>query len=36
MYNNRIDFTLALAVIEFFARIGSIASIILLLLLFQA
>jgi hypothetical protein len=36
MLNNRIDLGLPLAVIELLARVGSVASITLLLLLFQA
>ena len=34
MFNNRIDFGFPLAVIELVARVGSIASITLLLMLF--
>ena len=34
MFSNRIDWSLPLAVIELFARVGSIASITLLLMLF--
>jgi hypothetical protein len=36
MYSNRIDLDFPMAVVEFLARVGSVMSITLLLLLFQA
>ena len=36
MYNNRIDLGLPMALVEFLARVGSVISITLLVLLFQA